>query len=93
MVRWLEFEFDALDFTDVILLFLGESLPLLAQQIVKYGAQYMQKKEDHGHSFVRNLNLPTLNIIADVLWTSSIDLAANAESGTENLLNTTLELL
>jgi len=39
------------------------------------------------------LNLPTLNIIANVLWTSSIDLAANAESGTENLLNTTLELL
>jgi len=70
----------------------------------------MQKKEDHGHLLVRNLNrvsqcsmqrqkqpltlnLPTLDIIANILWTSPINLAANAESSTENLLNTTLEFL
>jgi hypothetical protein len=110
LVRWLEFEFDVLDFTDVTLLFPGESLPLLTQPIVKYGAR-VHAKERRPWSFIRpeldssqqmiqyrvtaklTLNLPTLNIIANVLWTSSIDLAANAESGTENLLNTTLELL
>lgn len=39
------------------------------------------------------LDLSTLNIIADILWTSSINLAADAECSTENLFNTTLQLL
>jgi hypothetical protein len=91
-------------------LFLGESLPLLAHPIVKYGAR-IHAKEKRPWSFIRpeldssqpmfntrprqtlTLNLSTLNIIANILWTSPINLAANAESSTENLLNTALELL
>lgn len=98
------------NFHGYAILLLGDSLPLLTQPIAKYGARKQQKKEDHGHLFVRNLNrvsqcsmqrqkqtltlnLPTLDIVANVLWTSSINLAANAESSTENLLNTTLKFL
>ncbi len=39
------------------------------------------------------LNLSTFDIIRDILWTSAINLASNAESRAQNLLNTTLQLL
>jgi hypothetical protein len=39
------------------------------------------------------LNLSTLDIVTDILRTSPVNLAANAESSTENLFDTTLELL
>lgn len=39
------------------------------------------------------LDLSALNIIADILWASSINLAADAERRTEDLLNRTLQLL
>lgn len=42
---------------------------------------------------LRDLNLPALNVITDILWTSSIDLATDTERCTENLLHTTLQLL
>lgn len=46
-----------------------------------------------GFKAVLTLNLPTLDVVAHVLGTSSIDLAANAESSSQNLLDRTLELL
>ena len=39
------------------------------------------------------LNLSALNVVTDILWTSSINLATNAECSSENLLNRTLQLL
>jgi len=41
----------------------------------------------------RTLNLSALNIVADILWTSSINLAANAIARSEHLLHGTLQLL
>jgi len=45
------------------------------------------------HLLRRNLNLARLNVVGDVLGAAAIDLAAGGESGTENLLDGTLELL
>jgi hypothetical protein len=39
------------------------------------------------------LNLSALDIIADILWTSSINLTTNAECSSENLLDRTLQFL
>jgi hypothetical protein len=39
------------------------------------------------------LNLALLDIIRDFLWATSINLATNAESGAQNLLDCTLEIL
>lgn len=39
------------------------------------------------------LNLSTLNVIADVLGTSSINLATNTKGGTQDLLHRTLQIL
>ena len=39
------------------------------------------------------LNLSALNIVTDILWTSSINLAANTESSPQNFLHCALQLL
>jgi hypothetical protein len=42
---------------------------------------------------ILTLNLSALNIITDILWTSSINLAAYTERRAENLLDCALQLL
>ena len=39
------------------------------------------------------LDLAALNVVADGLWTPSVDLAASGESSAENFLHGTLEIL
>lgn len=85
-----------------------ESMPLLAKPIAKYGPQGTPDNKDLVYSSGTGivlafnsqgtiggltLNLSTLNIITDILWTSSINLAPDTESSSENLLNRTLQLL
>jgi len=53
----------------------------------------IRAKETVDHLLVRNLDLSTLNIIADILRTSSVNLAAHAERSAQNFLNTALQLL
>jgi hypothetical protein len=42
---------------------------------------------------LRNVNLASLDVVRDILGAAAIDLAADGESSTENLENTTAELL
>jgi len=45
------------------------------------------------HLLLRNLNLAGLDLVRDVLGAAAVDLAASAESSSENLENGTLEVL
>jgi len=46
----------------------------------------------HDHLLIRDINLSSLNIVADVLGAAAIDLAAYRESGAQNFQNRSTEL-
>lgn len=65
-----------------------ESLTIYSSGTVRMLARFVCASE-----WQPTLNLPALDIITDILRTSSIDLAADAECSAQNLLNTSFQLL